>query len=109
MIFDYTTMQEQAFEHFKGGEGTTYAKMFFDGKNRVMLGRLPVGSTIGMHTHETNSETAYIVSGTAKFIIDGVEEIVPAGQAHHCPKGHTHTCLNAGTEDLILFAVVPEQ
>ena len=109
MIFDYSTMEETALEHFKGGENTVYARMFFDGKNRVMLGRLPLGATIGLHTHETSSETVYVVSGTAKFLMDGAEEVVQAGQAHHCPKGHTHMLMNGGAEQVVFFAVVPEQ
>lgn len=109
MIFNYEQMDEARLEHFKGGEGALYAKMFFDGVNRIMRGRLPVGSTIGVHTHETSSEAVYILSGTARFILDGAEEVVPAGQAHYCPKGHTHTLQNAGEEDVIFFAVVPEQ
>ena len=109
MTINWNEIPETAMEHFKGGEGTTYARMFFDGKVRVMLGRLPAGATIGMHTHETNSEVFQVVSGTARVILDGVEEIIPAGQSHYCPKGHAHTTLNDGPEDLILFAVVPEQ
>ena len=44
MILDWTNIPEQAMPNFKGGEGVTYARMFFDGKNRIMLGRLPAGS-----------------------------------------------------------------
>ncbi len=109
MTIDFPNIPEEALPNFKGGEGTTYARMFFDGVNRIMCGRLPVGSTIGMHTHETNSEIMYILSGTAKVIMDGVEEILTAGQVHYCPKGHTHTTIAVGDEDLRIVAVVPEQ
>lgn len=110
MIIDLMKTPEQAMENFKGGEGTAYARMFFDGTNRVMLGRLPQGSTIGMHTHETNSEIMHVVSGTALVIMDGAEEIIEAGQTHYCPKGHTHTTMCApGCHELVIFAVVPEQ
>ena len=109
MILDLTNMPEQAQPNFKGGEGVTYTRMFFDGMNRVMLGRLPAGSSIGMHTHETNSEIMHVLSGTARVIMDCETEIVRAGQTHYCPKGHTHTTICEGTEDLIILAVVPEQ
>ena len=36
-------------------------------------------------------------------------EILKAGQAHYCPKGHKHGMKNEGTEDLIIFGVVPKQ
>ena len=109
MILDLTNMPEQAQPNFKGGEGVAYTRMFFDGMNRVMLGRLPAGSSIGMHTHETNSEIMHVLSGTARVIMDGETEIVRAGQTHYCPKWHTHTTICEGTEDLIILAVVPEQ
>ena len=40
---------------------------------------------------------------------DGKTEILKAGQAHYCPKGHKHGMKNEGTEDLIIFGVVPKQ
>ncbi len=109
MIIDLPGMQETAMPNFKGGEGITYARMFFDGQNRIMLGRLPVGSTIGMHTHDTNSEIMHVLSGTARVIMDGAEEIIPAGQTHYCPKGSAHMTMTYGDEELRILAVVPEQ
>ena len=109
MILDWTNIPEQAMPNFKGGEGITYARMFFDGKNRIMMGRLPVGSTIGMHTHETNSEIMHVLSGTVRVIMDGKIEYVHAGQTHYCPKGHTHMTEPFGMEELRILAVIPEQ
>lgn len=109
MIIDMPNVEEQALANFKGGEGVTYARMFFDGMNRILKIRLPIGSTIGMHTHETNSEIMLILSGKAKVIMDGEELLLTAGQVHYCPKGHTHTTIAVGDEDLHLYAVVPEQ
>ena len=40
---------------------------------------------------------------------NGKTEILKAGQAHYCPKGHKHGMKNEGTEDLIIFGVVPKQ
>ena len=31
------------------------------------------------------------------------------GSVHYCPKGHKHTMVNDHEEDLVYFAVVPEQ
>lgn len=109
MILDLMNTPEQAMPNFKGGEGITYARMFFDGQNRIMLGRLPAGSTIGMHTHETSSEIMHVLHGTARVIMDGKTEIIRPGQTHYCPKGHTHTTMCEGEGDLIILAVVPEQ
>lgn len=109
MILDYSKMPEVDLPHFKGGEGAAHARMQFDGMNRIMLGRLSKGDTIGMHTHETSSEIVYVVQGVARVIMDGEEELISAGNAHYCPKGHTHCMASAGEEDLVIFAVVPEQ
>lgn len=109
MILDLMNVPEQAMPNFKGGEGITYARMFFDGQNSIMLGRLPVGATIGMHTHETSSEIMHVLSGTARVVMDGEVEIIRAGQTHYCPKGHTHMTMCEGTEELRILAVVPEQ
>ena len=109
MILDLMNQPEQAMPNFKGGEGIAWVRMFFDGQNRIMMGRIQPGCSIGMHTHETNSEIMHVLSGTARVIMDGETLIIPAGQTHYCPKGHTHTTMCEGTEELRIMAVVPEQ
>lgn len=109
MKLDFPNMQEEAFPHFKGGEGITYGRMYFDGMNRIMRGRLPVGASIGLHTHETSSEIVYILSGLARIQTDGEWEVYGPGECHYCPKGHSHTTVSIGDEDLQIVAVVPEQ
>ena len=101
MIIDFPNTPEQRLPNFKGGEKEYIARMFFDGQNRIMYGRLEPGASIGLHTHETSSEIMY-------FLADG-EERVAAGQCHYCPKGHTHSLVNDSDADLVFFAVVPEQ
>ena len=93
MILDWTNIPEQAMPNFKGGEGTAWVRMFHDDMNRILMGRLQPGSSIGMHTHETNSEIMHVLHGTARVIMDGEVEIIRAGQTHYCPKGHTHMTL----------------
>ena len=87
MVIDFLNMEEKPVEGFKGG----------------------IGATIGLHTHETNSEVIYIISGTADFIYDEGTETVGTGGCHYCPKGHSHSMINNGKEDIVFFAVVPEQ
>ncbi len=109
MIIDLKNEKATVIHNFKGGEKSISAKMFFDGKNRILHGVLESGATIGVHTHETNSEIIYFLSGKGKMLMDGEYEIVEAGMCHYCPKGHTHSLINDSTEDLVFFAVVPEQ
>ncbi|MCF0197326.1 MAG: cupin domain-containing protein [Bacteroidaceae bacterium] len=103
-----SAMEEVSHPHFKGGEKSAEMRMFFDGANRIMKGRLTPGASIGEHTHETNSEILYVLQGNPVAICDGVEEPLQPGDCHYCEKGHTHTLINRGSEDVIFFAVVPE-
>jgi len=67
------------------------------------------GASIGVHTHETNSEIIYITKGTGRVLMDGEYEKLEVGMCHYCPKGHTHSLMNDSDAELEFFAVVPEQ
>ena len=108
MLIGFDKTPETLLPHFYGGEGTARAKMHADGLNRIMVGTLVPGASIGLHTHETNSEIVYILRGTGTAWIDGGTESLRPGVCHYCPKGHRHGMINDGTEDLVLFTVVPE-
>lgn len=109
MKIDFNKIDEEIYPHFKGGEKEIAARMFFDGTNRIMKARLLPGASIGMHTHETNSEIIFVTKGSGHVIYDG--EIIPltAGDVHYCPKGHTHSLVNDSDSELDISAVVPNQ
>ncbi len=109
MILDFSTIKEERLPHFKGGEKDYIARMFVDETNRIMYGKLEPGASIGMHEHDTSSEIIYILQGKGKALIDDGEETVTAGRCHYCPKGHSHSLINDSDENLIFFAVVPQQ
>ncbi len=44
MKVEFGAMEETAIPGFKGGEGVTHARMFADGRNRIMRGRLEPGA-----------------------------------------------------------------
>lgn len=108
MIIPFDTMEEKAHQSFKGGEGTFFNKVVQDEHNKILNGRLAPGSSIGLHTHEGNSEIIFILSGKGKALYDGAYEPVHAGVCHYCPMGHSHSLINDGDEDLIFCAVVPQ-
>ena len=108
MKLEFERMEPTIILHFKGGEKQIEARMFTDERGRIMHGRLIPGATIGPHTHETNGEIIYILSGRGGCLYDGEMETLKPGDCHYCPKGHTHSLINNGTEDLVFFAVVPE-
>lgn len=110
MKIPYPQQQEELFPNFKGGEKTMRAKMFFDGTNRILYGKLEARATIGLHCHDTSSEIIYILSGDGKVLFDDTVEYLKPGDCHYCPKGHTHSLQNnSDKEELVFFAVVPEQ
>lgn len=109
MVVDFGNMQETVIPQFYGGEKETVARLRVDENGKIMLGRLEPGASIGVHTHETSSEIIYILSGVGESFYDGAWETIKPGQCHYCPKGHTHSLCNKGEEDLVFFAVVPNQ
>lgn len=109
MIIDFSSMQKTVIPNFYGGEKETIARMFNDGKNKIMYGKLVGGASIGVHTHETSSEIIYILEGSGKVLFDGEYEALAKGMCHYCPKGHAHSLINDSESDLVFFAVVPEQ
>lgn len=121
MVIDFNKINEVVTPNFKGGEGAARMRTQYDGMNKIMMGRLLPGCTIGYHIHDESSEIIYITSGTARCLYDGgepepnganaiIEEHLVAGQCHYCPRGHSHSLINASdTEPLDYFAVVTEQ
>lgn len=109
MLIDFNQIEEQALPHFKGGEKEFHARMFFDGTNRIMKGRLTPGASIGLHTHDTSCEMIFVSEGHGTVIYDGERIALHAGDCHYCPKGHAHTLINDSHSDLLFTAIVPQQ
>jgi len=107
MLIGFDNMQETHVPHMRGGEKEAYLRVCDDGLCKIVQGRLVPGGTVGLHTHETDSETIYILSGTGKVLCDGVYEPLQAGSCHYCAKGHEHSLINDSDEDLCFFAVIP--
>ena len=61
MIIDFNNMVFEDYPNFKGGEKQLTAKMFFDGTNRIMSAYLVPGASIGLHTHDVNSEILFML------------------------------------------------
>ena len=109
MRIDFEQLDETIIPQFYGGEKETVARMYADAHNKIMLGHLEPGASIGLHAHQTSSEMIYILSGSGTALCDGVTEAMQPGCCHYCPKGHTHSLINTGSEPLLFFAVVSEQ
>lgn len=107
MRIDFNNMEDTILHEFNGGNGDVIAKMYFDGKNRIMRATLKKGCSIGKHTHVKNFEVIYVISGTAKITYNDEALLIEAGNSHFCPRGNTHMIEQYGEEDLVMCAVVP--
>lgn len=109
MKIQFEQLSQKRLESFWGGEGALCAKMYVDEQNKILRGVLAPGHSIGYHIHDTSSEIIFFLSGSGKTVTDGVEEAVAAGDCHYCQKGQHHMLINDGDEDLVFYAVVPQQ
>ena len=102
-------MIETPNKEFKGGKLTFYNKVMSDGINKIMLGRLEPGASIGLHTHYNESEVIYILEGEGTVIYDDDKFPLRPGVAHYCPKGHDHSVINDTDAPLRFFSVIANQ
>ncbi len=109
MIVSFAEMEEKVLPEFKGGQKQYNVKMFTEGNNKIMSGKLVPGASIGLHTHETDCEVIFITEGMGKTVEDGKENRVCAGMALFCQKGHQHMLVNDSDADLCFYAAVIEQ
>lgn len=99
-------------EHMRGGEGSVQLHQLlapeqFCGHGRLFSRmELAPGCSIGGHAHNGESETFYILEGTALFTDDGVEVTLHPGDVAHTPSGHSHSIANAGQEPLVMVALI---
>ncbi len=109
MIIDFNNTNEITVKSLNGGTGSVISKMHIDDDGKVMISRIPVGSSIGMHTQKTSDDINLVISGEGLAICNGVEEKLCAGVCHICKKGSTHSIINTGESELVLFTVVAEK
>lgn len=107
MLIDFSSIPVKILKNMRGGDKEAAMRIYDDGLCKIISGKLIPGASIGLHTHENDSETIYILSGTGKVLCDGEYETVSAGACHYCPMGHNHSLINDSEEDLCFFAIVP--
>ena len=108
MLIKLDCMNDEVFPNFLGGEKEITARIYQDDNVEILWAKLAPGASVGMHTHKTNSEVIYVLSGTGKMLMDDTVEILSAGDCHYCPQGHSHSFINESEEDLVFLGVVPE-
>lgn len=107
MKLDFQAMEEKTVDGLRGGKGLVRMRGYTDGDNRVIMMTMTPGSAIGLHTHETDSETIYIVKGEGRMNQPQGSIPVSAGDTLHCPRGGTHALENPGTGELVALCIIP--
>ena len=107
MKLDFNDLEVNVAANFKGGEKEYVSRRFVDENNKIMLGTLEPGASIGYHSHDADSEIMYFLEGVATVLTDSGEETMLPGQVHYCPMGHSHSLINRGDCNLKFLAVVP--
>jgi mannose-6-phosphate isomerase-like protein (cupin superfamily) len=109
MEINFQNLPEEVVHRMRDGEGNVRKKTFEDDAARIMILTLEPGASIGPHTHDTNFEVFYGVSGRGKVLIgdalDTADPMYP-GICHYCPQGSRHSLVNDGDEPLSVFALV---
>lgn len=99
-------------ENMRGGNGTVtiehiLAKDDMNDKGRLFARIiLKPGCSIGYHTHENESETFYVVKGTATYDDNGTPTQLKPGDMSYTPAGSGHSVANNGDEDVELIALI---
>src|SRR6056297_877569 len=111
MINSRDSMQTELKEKMRGGEGTI-AIAHLVKKEEIKNGRLmaridiPVGSSIGPHTHEGETEYYLIQEGEGEVQeSDGMKKVGP-GDVVVTGDQETHSITNTGHIPLIMIAVI---
>ena len=107
MFIDFKTSGWTEIPHMNGGEGSVFAKMVMTEDTRIILTKMPPGSSIGKHVQSTGDDVNYVLEGNGKAVCNEKEEILSPGVCHICPKGSEHCIVNDGEVDLVFFTTVP--
>lgn len=108
MKLSFSQEKYESYPKFKDGEKELLAKMYYDGKIRIMEGVLVPGASIGLHTHEMNAEVIFVIEGNLVAIMSNEEEYLTSGDVHYCPKGFSHTLINKSNTNALFKAVIFE-
>ena len=106
MTYDFNKAVNYSIPNLNGGDGTVFAKVIPGETGSVMLAVIPPGCSIGAHTHDSDMDFNFIVSGTGIAVCDGEAEALSPGVCHFCPKGASHSIRNTGNTDMQIYICV---
>jgi mannose-6-phosphate isomerase-like protein (cupin superfamily) len=94
---------------YHGGEGSFSRRTFFDNIKESVFNytrdiTIPVGTIIGIHSHENDEELFFFISGTGTVTVNDKKRKVGPGTLVLISQGHSHGIANDGETDLRFFA-----
>lgn len=105
-------MKQEKREHMRDGDGTVTLTPAFEAEDIHSKTRLfsritlPVGASIGFHTHDNEEEFYYFLSGMGEFNDNGELHTIQAGDATVTGCGKGHAVRNTGNVPLEMLAVI---
>ena len=111
MIIRRNEMKTEVKEKMRGGEGAAHFYHLVDcekEKNVRMMAEITLqpGNSIGRHTHESEAEYYFILSGSGVVNDNGTDTPVKAGDAVITKDGASHSIKNNGSVPLVFHAVI---
>ena len=111
MIIQRNNMRAEVKEKMRGGDGSVELVHIVDCENEKNLRllsevTLQPGSSVGYHSHESETEYYIILSGSGTVNDNGTEKPVQAGDVVITGNGASHSISNTGTVPLVLHAVI---
>ncbi len=111
MVLKNENMSRTVRSGLKGGKGDISFVNFADCtefKNCRLLSEMtiPVGASIGEHTHINESEYYIIKEGLGLAVDNGVERTVKSGDLIVTNHGESHKLVNIGEEPLKVIAII---
>lgn len=99
-------------EHANGGAGFIMKEALLGGEalgqHCKMFSRVTIkpGCELGYHEHHGETETYYVLSGSALYSDNGEAYRIGAGDVTFCKDGDGHGVKNDGDEDLVFVALI---
>ena len=111
MVIHRNEMKTEEKERMRDGEGTVHFTYLLDGsaeKNARMFAEITLkpGCSIGYHSHESETEYYFILSGEGTVNDNGKEVKVKQGDSVITGNGAFHGMKNAGSVPLVFHAVI---
>jgi mannose-6-phosphate isomerase-like protein (cupin superfamily) len=112
MIKRQSGIRREAMEKARGGEGVTIFDHLLEKTemqaNCRMFTKITLepGASIGLHHHNEEEDTYYILKGIATVNDSGATRTVYPGEVIFCPSGGSHAIANHGQEPLEFVSVI---